>query len=357
MFHELLPSQYSVVRPLVQELSFRPAIDAVIAGTCPGRVFVDQLPEPRTCFIWEGPGPLYVAGCPHNDAFNEALAEFVAAHYIPQKPSCYPGYFVYSPADWEESLPMILRERPPMKSSRTCFVMPPARAPGNLVERGTPPEGFALRWVDAALIGSKLKNIDDLKSELNHMWRSTDEFLRLADGAYTTRDDELTSWCLMEYVSEGKCGIGVETVEEYQRKGLATAAACALIGRATSEGYTVHWDAWQDNIASQVVARKVGFPVEFDYPVFFFRHGEFENLVENGYWSAFMLNDYEVAEDYLARAFDLDEPAGRHYYLLARVQALAGKPEEALEALSPELVEVRELAGWKTLVASTQPGG
>ena len=65
--------------------------------------------------------------------------------------------------------------------------------------------------------------------------------------------------CTAEYVSGGRCGIGIETVPAYQGRGIATLTASAFAGYCATWSITPHWDAWSSNLPSVVVAEKVGF--------------------------------------------------------------------------------------------------
>jgi RimJ/RimL family protein N-acetyltransferase len=66
-------------------------------------------------------------------------------------------------------------------------------------------------------------------------------------------------------MSEGKCGIGIETVEEHQGKGFATAVAAEFVRHALALGFKPHWDCWANNLPSIRVAEKVGFEDAHDY--------------------------------------------------------------------------------------------
>jgi len=270
MLPELDQSQFATIRPLVSGLAHRPAVEAVIAGTCAGRVFVDNLAQPNSCFIWERPGIYYVAGRETNEEFNSDLSALFTTAIIPSKPEAYWGYICPGSSAWGQVIPSLV---PTRTHKRTCFVMPPAEAPAGLDARAVVHRGFRIQPVTEDLLTSSLVNIEGLRAELNHMWVSPAAFFRWSFGVCITCGDELASWCLAEYISQGSCGIGIETVKDFQRQGLATAAASVLVGRAVREGFTVHWDTSSSNQASQAVARKLGFPRELEYEVLSFHYG------------------------------------------------------------------------------------
>ncbi len=80
--------------------------------------------------------------------------------------------------------------------------------------------------------------------------------------------NEIVTWCTAEYVSAGKCGVGIETAVEHMRRGFATITASAFVEHAVAKGLTPHWDSWKMNLPSVAVAHKVGFRLISEYAVF-----------------------------------------------------------------------------------------
>ncbi len=66
-------------------------------------------------------------------------------------------------------------------------------------------------------------------------------------------------WCTSEYVSEAKCGIGIETIQPYQNMGIATATTARFVDFCLRQNITPHWECEIHNTASIRVADKVGF--------------------------------------------------------------------------------------------------
>ena len=80
--------------------------------------------------------------------------------------------------------------------------------------------------------------------------------------------ETIAGWCTAEYVSEGQCGIGIETIEAYQGRGVATALAGAFVDQCGERGITAHWDSWAANTPSVKVAARVGFTRVEEYAVY-----------------------------------------------------------------------------------------
>lgn len=133
------------------------------------------------------------------------------------------------------------------------------------------PEGFTLRRLDEALLqGLEPANRAHVLEEICSESPSLEHFLKYNFGLCAQHEDALVGWCLAEYRDQGRCELGIETLEVYQRQGIATALAQAVIEQAFVEGATeIGWHCWARNIASVATARKLGFDKIVDYPVYY----------------------------------------------------------------------------------------
>ena len=100
-----------------------------------------------------------------------------------------------------------------------------------------------------------------------------ERFFKFGFGFSLVTKRRIVSWCTAEYVSRGKCGIGIETIPEYQNRGFATITASAFVEYCIQKGIRPHWKCNRDNLASRRVAEKVGFMKELEYPVHFGKFG------------------------------------------------------------------------------------
>jgi GNAT superfamily N-acetyltransferase len=124
--------------------------------------------------------------------------------------------------------------------------------------------------IDKEMINNnKLKNHEGLIEELIQMWGSVESFLSKGFGFYAMKDDSIAAWCTGEYFSKDWCGIGIETYEEYQRQGIATAATIEIIKYCKELNKIPHWDCWKNNIPSAKTAEKAGFEKLMDYEIVF----------------------------------------------------------------------------------------
>lgn len=252
------------VLPMFANPHLQLVASAVVAGNSPGLVWVDDADQPCSTALWDKTHALYLAGAADNAAFNDALRHFMR-ETISQAVDVLKIYPASS--DWhsviEALYPYAALHQPP----RVFYRLATLKLPN---WRDRVPEGFSVSSINdqfAAL--TALRNFERLREEIEACWNALDDFHQRGFGFCAHDDETIVGWCTAEYVSGVQCGVGIETVEEYQRRGIATATASAFAEYCLERGITAHWDAWQWNTPSVATAEKVGFVKVEDYAIYF----------------------------------------------------------------------------------------
>jgi len=121
-------------------------------------------------------------------------------------------------------------------------------------------EGIQYHLINADFLEEgQFENNQDVKSEIEWMWPSLERFRENGFGTATVIDASIVCWCTAEYVSKNKCGIGIEVIDEFQNKGIATATAAHFLEHCINQNIVAHWECDKDNSGSVRVAEKVGF--------------------------------------------------------------------------------------------------
>jgi RimJ/RimL family protein N-acetyltransferase len=137
------------------------------------------------------------------------------------------------------------------------------------VWRSQLPPGYAIRPIDQTLLNdATLGNHTDLIEEIEQCWPSQAQFLGYGFGVCLVGQHEIICRCTAEYVSPGKCGIGIATAEPYRRQGFATLTAGTFIDECLTRTITPYWDAWLRNTASVATAEKIGLHKIQEYQVY-----------------------------------------------------------------------------------------
>lgn len=103
------------------------------------------------------------------------------------------------------------------------------------------------------------QNSEEIAAEIGAMWPSSEAFYRSGFGCAALANGAAVCWCTAEYLSGDRCGIGIATMPEQRRRGIATLAAARFVAESLGRGLTPHWDCAAGNIPSVQLAERLGF--------------------------------------------------------------------------------------------------
>lgn len=244
---------------------------AEAAGNSPVRAWGDQPTEPSCALLWDGGACLYLGGEAPSPAFAQAAAEKIAGLILPAlRQRGTPGCKLLPASQaWADQIERLL---PGLKAHRLARYFYRWEGPPPSRWRERLPEGWAVQQIDAALLERRdLLHLERLRGEIESVWPSLEAFLSGGFGFCLVEGSTLAGWCTGEYFSPGWCGIGIETVEEYQRRGVAVFTASAFLEHCQAQGQTAHWDCWAWNEPSVKTAERLGFQRLCEYAAYLFR--------------------------------------------------------------------------------------
>jgi RimJ/RimL family protein N-acetyltransferase len=233
-----------------------PHIDLVIAAAVAGNSAAQlwQIGQSAVVLWDQGNNVLYLGGELIGESAQQDLTELIHTGIRPRSIQLGRPYFktrALTPSIesvLDSLLSMALRQLPTL-----LYTLTSAR-PAVTVE------GIRLLPIDRALLSSPaLANIEHIRSEIQSMWPSEERFSTHGFGWAAAVENQLVCWCTAEYLSADRCGIGIATVPEFERRGVATATAAQFVREASQRGMTPYWECRADNIGSIRVAEKLGF--------------------------------------------------------------------------------------------------
>lgn len=321
---------YELARPLLAGLAeMHLNVTAVLNGDCPGQVYVDSPDAPRAAVLVSGDG-YYLAGEPHNLAFNNALNAF-----LPRD-----SYFVLfcDLEQWRPALDTILQHTYAVRAGRRYYTLRQLLVP-DWTDRL--PEGFTMQPVDAALLARGLQHGDAVLEAVQCTWHTVDRFSQRGFGFCLVHGDDIASWSLCDFASGSHCEMGINTAWDYRRRGLGTLTAAATAAQAAARGFTtVGWHCWGNNAGSVGVAENVGFVQVTSYDVWI-NHWAAENV------SDMTQDEFRAFAESYERWFEKEQPIGGYPHLVAATAwALARERARCFQQLN-RAVDV----GWLRSVA------
>jgi GNAT superfamily N-acetyltransferase len=112
------------------------------------------------------------------------------------------------------------------------------------------------------------EHIDELKSEIVGTWGSVRNYERYGFGICMLDKNVIQGWCLSEYNAIDRCGIGIETIEEYQGNGIGKALVNGFMKLCKEKNVIPLWDSWGWNTASVKLAESSGFEEIEEYDTY-----------------------------------------------------------------------------------------
>jgi RimJ/RimL family protein N-acetyltransferase len=278
MISKLPQIEYQKVLPLFIALDHYLIINAVIDGTSPGEVYVDDREDPKAAMLCSAEG-YFFAGNEKNTAFNNLLAEHIRSEInqgnIASNFGASLSYDFY-PEAWRKRLGVIFNS-PPVAMSARHYVCKELKYDW----RRRIPEDYSIERIDYELLERPSLIIpdhmdskpEDLRAPLKWMethWGSIENFMTNGFGFCTLYADEIVSWCMTDCVSSTAVEVGIYTLPVYRRHGLATFTVAATVDYGFSQGFSsIGWHCDRENTGSIRVAEKVGFEKERDYVYYY----------------------------------------------------------------------------------------
>ncbi|UCG36978.1 MAG: GNAT family N-acetyltransferase [Candidatus Bathyarchaeota archaeon] len=346
MICELKEREYEKIRPLFKELEWNLITSAVIDRTSPGRIFADQVKNPRTAFMCTVEG-YYLSGYDGNDEFNNSLNRLIFERIFAGNTLRKGETDIaigFHPDSWRGKMSVIFNGRIPLIATRRHYICTKLKADH---WRDHVPNGFQVHRIDEKLLRTPGLDIPEhLIGWMKTNWRSISDFMSRGFGYCTLCGRRIISWSVADCVSGDACEIGIHTREDFRRQGLATLTAAAAVDHALSSGLKyVGWHCDEYNLGSIGVAEKVGFELERGYIQYYacsnaahhleetaqthFRAKRYREAIEC--YEEFFATPPEELPQWFREILPLE--LGTHYFRMAYAKAAIGDDNGALKYL------------------------
>jgi RimJ/RimL family protein N-acetyltransferase len=272
MMQPLSIDQASKIGPLFQRLiQNQPMCKAVLEGIYPGRVYVDNLAQPRTALLTtyiesEAHGTwCFLAGESINDGFTRSLNAAIFSRQIIANNTPV-LFFTCDPDDWGGQMDAVMTPRPPIWIPRYHFISQRV----GFDWRAALPPGFTVEPMNEDLRQFPgMQMPEDVMATLSK-WKAMTA-PRFMDFGFVIVDrtrSQLTvsGWATVDFIATGTGDLGFFTQPDYRRGRLGTIAASAALEHGFAIGLQrVHWTCDANNPGSVRTAEKLGLKRAEDY--------------------------------------------------------------------------------------------
>lgn len=309
MIYELQKSDFHKVEGLVKNSNHELSIEAVIRGTSPGEIFVDDLEEPLSALIITSECKV-VAGKADNKHFNMGIKEKL--DFFDQ--------ITCDDEEWENRINEIHKNIALRKYVRRYYELDELKFVDFIRNIDNQ---YTLEYVNAG-------NLDNLDYENSNKIRDWIKFVDLSAfkacslGAYVRVDNTIVSMSLVDCIVDDRIEIGVKTEKEYKKRGLGSIVTAATVSSCISKGINkIGWHCVDTNIGSIKTAEKVGFKLIKKYSSFTpFPPIENDTDLSKEQWS-----------EWAAYYAEMNKLQPNYFWLSAECWAKAARMEEAIANL------------------------
>lgn len=242
---------------------------AIISGTNPGRVFVDDLSDPSTGLIWMGNNDgFFFIGDEDNHQFNDYINDFIDTVIKVDAKAAGLNWFegMGNHKGWDDRLKPLFSKRETSTWRQIVYTLKnrqDLKDFSHLI-----PEKYQLEDITPELYRNNdyaLHNISYLHSKIDTFWSSPSDFFKNGIGYCIVDDNKVVSLCFSSFVYKTTHCIDIETLSSHQNKQLAQFAAYAFVQRCLHENLVPYWDCMDSNTVSKKIAEKIGLTEHFNY--------------------------------------------------------------------------------------------
>lgn len=240
--------------------------DSILQGNVSTNAYVDEKSDSTISMVWDMEQCVYFGGHSSNKEDYVEAVRFLKENILDEdtrdKLSMIKIY--YETDEWEDILLEELRNFNAQIYWRSLY----AHNFDEIPEQINADKGLSITNIDGQIIfSSKLANVHFLKKEIEKKWASKNRFVTHGFGYCAIKDKEILGWCTAEYLGNKTCGVGIQTVQEFQRQGVASILSEIFLKKCREKGLVPYWDTWKKNISSLSCAEKIGFRKVTDYKV------------------------------------------------------------------------------------------
>ncbi len=213
----------------------------------------------NTCFILMGVY-LFVAG----EVSKEAL-DYLDKQILTEKARENLGIILvfYPNKDWEDAITNMLPNNNKIYP-RSVYRIKPKQLYNDFSNN----EGVNISRINSELLNSNVENLSMILDEVTS-YADMEDFVNRGIGFTPIVNNKVCGFCTSEYPTKTEIAIGIEVLEEYQKKGIAKTMTKMLLNEAFKRNLTVYWECWKNNIASVNTALSCGFEKVSDYSIIF----------------------------------------------------------------------------------------
>jgi GNAT superfamily N-acetyltransferase len=254
-----IASLNSHVRELLKSTPLQYMLDTICDNSKLAKIFVDDIDNPKSCVVFFH-HLLFLGGNLTQDCLSYLSNDILTSNL---RSSWEVLYMLYPDEAWKNALKGLFLENC-NQYERSLY-----RYKSESIDRLLCSDNIV--EITSKLMNSTTNNLELITNEVisTGTYDNMEDYLMRGIGYTTIINNKICGFCTSEYPSKSAIAIGIEVLEEYQRKGYAKAMTKAFLYKAEQHSLAVYWECWKNNVASANTALSCGFEKVADYPILF----------------------------------------------------------------------------------------
>ena len=235
-----------------------PSFTSVLSGNSSGEIWVDNLENPCFALVYSIPvGGFSILGKFNNQEGYLLFKSFVEGELFRELKANDTSTFEFSVdlISIEEDI-LKLFDRYDINIEKELTYMREPILKEKTIDKAP---NFDFWEVNQKCIANDFENKDFMFNRILEAWGSVEDYLKHGTGFIAVMNNKIISIILGTAYYDKKLAIDIETLEEYQNKGIATKLTELLINKCKNKNITAFWNCMKSNLASEKTAVRAGF--------------------------------------------------------------------------------------------------
>jgi len=250
MFVELNKNDYEKLLVYVLDIPFNMLMArSVILNHVDGNIYVDNIVKPNSFYIVHPYGMTFLCGDSNNQSFNTGLSDYFTGKLFTRKRD---EWLQAYPRDWDVIMNHFIENDIATLHDRLNFKFDVK----TFYEKYNQFDKSKYN-----VIATPVDMLFDIQGSVipKDYWKTPEQFSKEAKAFTVMIDDKPASTAFCSARHDDKFEIGIETMKEYQSKGLAYITCAKLIEYCIENNLEPVWSCRLSNTGSVRLAEKLGF--------------------------------------------------------------------------------------------------
>lgn len=248
-----------------------PSVSSILAGISKGKIWYDDLENPTLAITYSYcVGGCGIVGKINKDSIEEVTGFFEKVFQSLRQNRIYEFEFSSEDNELYKDVLEIFSNKKIMTEIEYSYRID-HKIPEDICNLS---REYQYRMVDLDFIdkvrNGTIANHYMLTDRIENSWDSYEDFLKKSKACIALHNNMIIGIIFGSSRYKKVIDVDIETLKEYQRKGIATRLTMHFVNNCMEDGLTIQWDHTESNKISGLLAKKCGFKLLKKRPYYWF---------------------------------------------------------------------------------------